>query len=184
MLRFNGSSQYLETTYGSDLNPANFTIFVVTQMAGAPTSPAGSNAQIISSGDFAAFTGYHLFLTPTSQYRILLGNGTAWQPTTSYAQNASTSQPNLLEATFDGTTYNFYNNGNLLTPAVAPFATFANFRVNTNRVFRVGAGRNENTTPLYYFNGYIGEIVIFDRVLKNDERTSIEEYLIKKWSLN
>jgi prepilin-type N-terminal cleavage/methylation domain-containing protein len=35
----------------------------------------------------------------------------------------------------------------------------------------------------YSFNGYIGEVIIFDRALKDEERISIEEYLGKKWGV-
>lgn len=34
-----------------------------------------------------------------------------------------------------------------------------------------------------YFGGYVGEIIIFDRVLKAEERTSVTSYLAKKWSV-
>ncbi len=34
-----------------------------------------------------------------------------------------------------------------------------------------------------YFKGYIGEIIIFDRALKKEERQSIENYLGKKWGI-
>jgi hypothetical protein len=34
-----------------------------------------------------------------------------------------------------------------------------------------------------YMNGQIGEIIIFDRALKTEERKSIEQYLGKKWSI-
>lgn len=34
-----------------------------------------------------------------------------------------------------------------------------------------------------YFNGSIGEIIIFTRGLKEDERKDIEEYLMRKWSI-
>ncbi len=35
----------------------------------------------------------------------------------------------------------------------------------------------------HYFHGYIGEIIIFDRALKKEERQSIETYLGKKWGV-
>ena len=34
-----------------------------------------------------------------------------------------------------------------------------------------------------YFDGYVGEIIIFDRVLKSEERLSVISYLGKKWSV-
>jgi hypothetical protein len=36
---------------------------------------------------------------------------------------------------------------------------------------------------LGYYQGNIGEIIIFNRGLKNEERRSIEEYLGKKWKI-
>jgi len=35
-----------------------------------------------------------------------------------------------------------------------------------------------------YFSGKIGEIIIFNRSVRNDERKLIEKYLAKKWSLD
>lgn len=33
------------------------------------------------------------------------------------------------------------------------------------------------------FSGYIGEIIIFDRALDDDEREAVEQYLLKKWGI-
>lgn len=35
-----------------------------------------------------------------------------------------------------------------------------------------------------YFSGKIGEILIFNRAVRNDERKLIEKYLANKWSLD
>lgn len=172
-LKFNGTSQYLEYAYNSDMNPSNFTLFVVAQPAATPSA----NAAIVSSGDSTLFTGYHLYAMPSLQYETLLGTGAAWQGS-AVLQSATVSKANLLEATYDGTTYTLYNSGSSVGTAA-----FANFSPNANRVFRIGAGRNENATPAFYFNGYVGEVILFNRVLKTDERTSVEDYLEKKWAL-
>jgi hypothetical protein len=34
-----------------------------------------------------------------------------------------------------------------------------------------------------YLNGYIAEIIFYDRDLKNDERIDVEKYLAKKWAI-
>ena len=54
----------------------------------------------------------------------------------------------------------------------------------TNKVMplRIGAGATE-TTPGAFYGGYIGEIIIFDRNLKNKEQESIEKYLVQKWGI-
>ncbi len=91
---------------------------------------------------------------------------------------------------FEGTTstgITFFQNGTLsgslgtdsittsLPPATIPEATSPLLigRVSTN-----GNLLNQ------YFKGYIGEIIIFDRALKKEERQSIESYLGKKWGIN
>ena len=47
--------------------------------------------------------------------------------------------------------------------------------------FIVGRFRASND---YFFNGYIGEIIIFDRALNESERKKIEDYLSEKWGIN
>jgi hypothetical protein len=34
-----------------------------------------------------------------------------------------------------------------------------------------------------FFNGYLSEIIIFDRALNSEERKSIEQYLSRKYSI-
>lgn len=40
------------------------------------------------------------------------------------------------------------------------------------------------TNSDYFFNGNIGEIIIFDRALNENERKKIEDYLGEKWGIN
>lgn len=40
-----------------------------------------------------------------------------------------------------------------------------------------------NSINNIYFNGYIGEIIVFNRVLKTEERKAVEAYLGKKWNV-
>ncbi len=47
----------------------------------------------------------------------------------------------------------------------------------------IGRVRTKGVSPDAYFKGYIGEIIIFDRALKKEERQSIEDYLGKKWGI-
>ncbi len=44
-------------------------------------------------------------------------------------------------------------------------------------------GKTSTSDAAAYFKGYIGEIIIFDRALKKEERQSIENYLGKKWGI-
>ncbi len=54
-------------------------------------------------------------------------------------------------------------------------------RVLSNNIFVVGS--NGYSTKGEFFNGYISEIIIFDRALKNSEIQPIVEYLSRKYSI-
>jgi hypothetical protein len=47
-----------------------------------------------------------------------------------------------------------------------------------NDIFSVGYGGSS-----YYLNGYISEIIIYDRTIKNSEITDIQNYLSKKYAI-
>jgi prepilin-type N-terminal cleavage/methylation domain-containing protein len=53
---------------------------------------------------------------------------------------------------------------------------------NDNPNITIG-GNIVDLDPYRYFDGLLGEIVIFDHVLKNEERKSIEAYLSRKWGI-
>lgn len=42
---------------------------------------------------------------------------------------------------------------------------------------------NSNTNPESFFNGLLGEVIIFNRSVNNDDRRDIEKYLGKKWGI-
>lgn len=46
-------------------------------------------------------------------------------------------------------------------------------------------GKNGLTAaaPSFFFNGYLAELIIFDRALKKEERESVQNYLGKKWGI-
>jgi len=83
----------------------------------------------------------------------------------SFVKNSSNSN---LRVNFDETSVN--NN-----------SASASVSASLSAPFIVGRFR---TTDSYYFTGYIGEIIIFDRALNESERKKIEDYLSEKWGIN
>ena len=67
-----------------------------------------------------------------------------------------------------------------VTPHATPFVF-----TNTFDVLTIGGGglNSGSTCPYYLFNGNIGEIVIYNRSLTTEERTSVYTYLKTKWGL-
>lgn len=48
----------------------------------------------------------------------------------------------------------------------------------------VGALGYSNESTNSFFDGYIGEIIVFNRAITDSQRLEIEEYLAKKWRIN
>ncbi len=63
---------------------------------------------------------------------------------------------------------NIYNSG-----ALDDF----DYNLNLTEAITIGG------SPMDYFEGTIGEIIIFSRALKTEERTALEDYLGKKWGI-
>jgi hypothetical protein len=67
---------------------------------------------------------------------------------------------------YDGSTYNFYKNGSLLSSATGTY------QPNTSKPLRIGAGRTESTAN-YFFKGALDEVRIWNRGLSTSEITSL-----------
>lgn len=71
------------------------------------------------------------------------------------------------------------NNDGTITPSVLATVGTPNLLALTQYLTPT-IGRN----GILYFNGDIGEIIIYNRSLKSEERRSVERYLIDKWNLD
>ena len=58
-----------------------------------------------------------------------------------------------------------------------------NFAINLEKKLVVGVN-NCNLSLSNFLQGQIGEIIMFDRNLKSEERIAIEKYLIRKWGIS
>lgn len=62
--------------------------------------------------------------------------------------------------------------------------TLENIDYNSNGITTFSIGQEyDGATASDFFDGLIGEIVVFDRALKKSERISIESYLKQKWGI-
>lgn len=176
-LKFNGES-YFEKEYLSILNPQEFTIFAVIntqsfESYGTIFSSRSSNSQL---------RGYMLYFHPSSDanapnsINLWAGNGVNWGAQFNPI-NAEINKTFLITKVKNSTNISAYNSGAFIGTRVEN-----NFLVNIENNFRIGAGRNEET-PDYFLNGHIGELIIFSRALKNEERQEVEKYLGKKWGI-
>ncbi len=168
ILRFNGSSEYLEHIYESSLNPDAITIFVVCSVTGG----TGTYRSPLTSRD--TNQGYIYYASNANTWRLVTGDGGAFNSISD--GTSSLSIPCILGATIIDGSQNFYVNGIVATPGTDSYS------VNTDKPIRIGAGNTE-TTPGSYFPGDIAEIIIYSRVLTTEERIRIENYLSTKWGI-
>jgi len=89
--------------------------------------------------------------------------------TKTYASQSYLAKPQLISAIKNGNSSSFFINGKL----EATQATTSQINTNLSRYLEIGTS----------FNGYIGEILIFNRAIKVRERMLIERYLLNKWKI-
>ena len=158
----NSDSNYLQLNNMTILNDTDYTIFIVDKRIAVNASV--DNYFLGESGDFGI--GYE---SNTSVIQT-------------HSEDASTDNQVAIES------LSLYSN----KPRVF---SFTHSSVNGNKIYINATLANEDTTSTAKahlsglttlavgkgYNGEIGEIIIFDRNLKNSERKEIENYLSDKW---
>ncbi len=178
-LKFDGSSQYLDFTDPSALVNGSYTVFVVEQ----PTKTSGTFNYFLSSKSGSCSTNTCFSLghenITSGTYTIYLSNFSNYIATTASdisGLSYKTDRPILHSAIFStiGSRKYFYN------------GTLGKSDGNTNAIIDNKDMTIGNSTSLSggFYQGLIGEIIIFNRALDKDERWAIEAYLGKKWGIS
>ena len=101
-------------------------------------------------------------------------SGTSLQWFNNGVTHQGNGAPYILDTVFYGTTNYIYLNG---APNTA-YSITTSFIIDSLRV-----GCKYSTAPAYFYNGYISEIIIYNRALNTEERKAVEAYLSKKYSI-
>ncbi len=173
---FNGSSHYFQRAFTAAITPATFTIFSATNV-----TSNGSHKAVISNRDDpagSATAGFILYSVPSSNnWQFWTGRASgSWQITTGGTSTAGTWSGQVMD-------YQNAASGKMLFIDETLDATSTHSMTsNPSRPCRVGAGRNENATPNYYFRGDIGEVIMFNTVLNSTQKMIVSNYLAAKYS--
>lgn len=157
--------------FSSDLNTQNFTIFVVTQ----PLQTTSNWGVILFSRDATDGNdrkGYNIYKN--------LGN-TAWEFWTGYG--ASWYSNNFSAISFNKNvilTFERYSDKKeIYENSTLKSSLTCQYTINKKNPFYIANGWGWGD-----YNGYISEIIYYDRDLKNSERIAVESYLKQKYQIN
>lgn len=165
------TAQFLAAPYSILLNPTQFTVFAVAQPIEATTN---WGAIFMSRHTSLPFYGYNLYKNQTQpNWEFWTGTGGAWTSVIDTSFSFKTSY--ILTGLRDATTTTIFRNGTQKATSTAVYIP----NVDSSSSFLIGAA-NSSTFP---FDGYISELILFERALSVDERKSVEKYLGKKYAI-
>lgn len=166
---FQASNVGYVTTYAA--NPTNETMFIVANI----DSPANVNNNTIIGGQLGARSfGFGYSGAPSSGigFSSYLNNEVAWPNTSIVGPSAGTT------ALITGTVSNTTNLTVALNGATSRAGTISAWTAGTTTYLGV-----DTTTTIYYYKGYVMEILFYNSVLLISQRQQIEGYLAWKWNL-
>ena len=169
-LNFDGSSEFLDISQNNGI-VSEMSVFMVL-------NSAGSGARYL--------LGYKGATSSTSNYFIIYLTSSN---TMTYGTYPGSLAPGVILANSSSYIWDMVDSGSSLTISTSRTnntisrTTLANAMGAKNlNGLTIGSSYN-GTTRANYYSGNIGEIIVFERALKTEERNSIEEYLSKKWNI-
>lgn len=170
-LKFDGSATYLSVADGFDGDSKSITAFVVWRSISLP----GVDGAILEKWSGSSGYPYVLRLAPTNFYAVNYDGSNATTTTSTTAPSISAPRVVSLIISY-GSANTIWVNG---TQEDSDSNTSVNGNTANSSALYIGARGDEST----YSNGYLGEVVIFSRALKTEERKAVEKYLGKKWGV-
>jgi hypothetical protein len=159
-IKFNGSSQCIQLVSSITLTTASTVFAVIDDVSIAAKGSFFSGA----SGSLVYWSAPTKEQGADNAATVLLGNGTA----------AADTSWHQINETYNNTTVTF-RLGRATDGSASPSSTLT--AVNTI------VGANASSGPGEWFNGYIAELIIYNRVLNGTEIGEVEAYLNGRYGL-
>lgn len=166
VLGFNGTSQYLNSASTVTFAANSLSIFVVTY----------KNTTINSSYQYmmGMFPDKYMFHgTHNNNFAAFYGNGSRWNNT-----NANSPNKNISSSWFITRSIQNGNNSSYWNSTAQTVKTGDAMGSGTVTV-RVGAADASNQ----WWNGYIGEMLVYPIALSSEQQTEVLNYLNAKWNV-
>ena len=173
-LKFDGSSDYLISSFYAIGESKQLTYFVVTKRIYIKNYGVSSFG-IIATGTTDDSNLLAFFENDGGQLRPWTQDGQA----SYFIPHPGNNNPYIASSIFTGTTNSVYLNGKISAYSPRNFVVSKNFDINQ---IIIGSRWGGGVASAFY-NGYIGEIIIFSRNLSNNEHDAVSNYLRKKWAI-
>ncbi|MFN4234153.1 MAG: G8 domain-containing protein [Bacteroidia bacterium] len=175
-INFDGTNDFLEITSISDLETNNLTWFAISKTSLIHTGVIIRNAYNSGAGVGSSQMWGSYVHTANSQYNshVRRSNSNIIGGVVGFNTNF-----NILTNIWNGSSqiFNRYFNGTLISTS-----TLAN-AVPTGHI-RTRIGADSQSSPAYFFNGKISEIIVYTQVLNETQRIIIENYLGNKYGIS
>lgn len=174
ILQFDGSSQFLERSFTSNLNTDNFTIFIVARTSGSGTSFRSPYASHCNS------SGFVIYASEVDYWHFWVWKGTQWSKQIAYDIDVSTWH--IVTGYYDADINMMQSidiDGSNLDQDVP-----ISYTKNSSCPTRIGAGETQLTSPNLYFPGSIAEIIVYNTALNLAERNLVNNYLSAKYNVD
>jgi len=171
------NTQALDVSFHSDLNPVQYTIFMVAN--GSPFYESESNGPFIQNKG-SGNSGYILFHDQDNQRIQFSAYQSGGVQTISSADNSFTQNPVIITAQVSGTGSSQVMTLRMDGASVAT-ATSLDLVEKTSGAFNIGYDGTLSGGD--YVSGSISEILIYDSALSNSDILKNEAYLAKKYNI-
>ncbi len=164
VLSFNGTSNYLDNS--------TFALSTTASIFAVASPGAGSGFKRIISNHANFYLGAG---NATNYFSSFYGNGSSWGTTADHGATGllDTGKYYILTSIKDATYDSPYINGSALAARINAMSAFSDG-------YRVGAN---NDTLNDFWDGNIGEILIYNTNLSESNRQKVGEYLSNKWAI-
>ncbi|WP_299056857.1 T9SS type A sorting domain-containing protein [uncultured Polaribacter sp.] len=174
---FNGNNNFFDKSFESDLNPSTFSIFAVNNINSTTDYKAVISSRDASSGK----KGFILYSYPDSNEWVFWTGSTSIREWLKTFSGTSTVGSWTIQSIF----YKSGTNGKrIFINNTLKGTSSGEMTLNTTKPFRVGAGANDQNPPKFYFNGKMGDIIMFNTVLNTAKRIIVNNYLASKYGFS
>lgn len=181
---FDGTSDFMQTSNFGNITTGASSVFMVVRTPASGSIAAGSaifsrrattgTATNIQVNIGSLTTGWQYCDGSATCYApsaLAISGNTAYVVSVVYTANSGSSTTSGVR---------FYQNGTY-NSSIATTNNNPDLSVTTSTPTYVGKS-GVSATPAY-FTGGLGELIVFDRALKDEERISIQNYLGAKWGI-